>query len=81
VLPTDRKYKRLTDKQKELLFMGWLELPTSDELRQYHMHIQTTNTPVITEDDAASFQRLGYTREQIAKMKDQLKKAGFAQPM
>lgn len=77
MLPTDDRFKRLTPNQKHLLFEGWLELPTSDQIKDYHT--KKAGDPVITDEDADNFERMGYSKEQIKRMKHELEKAGFSQ--
>lgn len=77
VLPTDDRFKRLTPRQKDFLYLGWLELPTSDQIKEWYT--AKKGDPVVSTEDSKNFQKLGYTSEQIKHMKDQLKKAGFRQ--
>jgi len=77
VLPTDDRFKRLTENQKNLLFIGWLENPSSEQLKEWYDRKE--DTPVITDEDAKNFEELGYRKEQIARMRDQLEKAGYRQ--
>lgn len=78
VLPTDDRFKRLTENQKVLLFFGWKELPTSDQIKQFFDRKQ--GDPVIDEGAEKSFRRIGYTPAQIRRMKEQLANAGYSQP-
>ena len=77
VLPTEERFKRLTKNQKYLLYKGWLELPTSEQIKEYFT--KRAGDPVITDDDASNFKKLGYTPEQIRRMKEQLENAGYSQ--
>lgn len=77
ILPTDERFKQLTEKQKLLLFYGWTELPSSDQIKVYYDRKE--ETPVINADDEENFKRIGYTSKQIAKMKEQLENAGYHQ--
>lgn len=77
VLPTEDRFKRLTQRQKDLLYLGWLELPTSDQIKSWYT--QKQGEPVVTDSDAKNFKKLGYTGEQIKRIKEQLSKAGFRQ--
>lgn len=78
VLPTSPDFKQLTDNQKILLFYGWTELPTSDQIKE--MYDSREEDPVITKTDADNFRKRGYTEKQIAFMKEQLENAGYRQP-
>ena len=77
VLPTEKRFKQLTDNQKYLLYIGWLELPTSDQIKKWYD--RKSDDPVITKDDAKNFEKLGYSKEQIKRMKEQLENAGYSQ--
>jgi len=72
VLPTDHRFKSLTVNQKRLLLESWMNLPTSDQLKEYQY--RTTEDPEITTKDEELFALAGYSPEQIARMKDQLEK-------
>jgi hypothetical protein len=77
VLPTDDRFKRLTENQKNFLFTGWLELPTSDQIKEWYT--KRENEPVVSDEDAENFKKLGYTDAQIRHIKEQLENAGFRQ--
>jgi len=77
VLPTDERYKKLTENQKYLLYIGWLELPTSKQIKLWYA--KKSGEPIITDEDANNFKKLGYTSAQIKKMKEQLENAGYSQ--
>ena len=77
VLPTEERYKRLTDNQKNLLFLSWLELPTSEQIKLWYT--KKIGEPVITEKDTKDFMKLGYSKAQIKRMKEQLENAGYRQ--
>lgn len=57
--------------------MGWMELPTSDQMKEWYS--KKKGDPVITSDDSKNFAKLGYSPEQIKRMKEQLKNAGYSQ--
>ena len=78
VLPTEDRFKRLTPRQKDLLYVSWTELPTSDQIKKWHA--DKKGNPVVTGEDAKQFRKLGYTPEQIKRIKEQLKNAGYNQP-
>jgi hypothetical protein len=77
VLPTEERYKRLTDNQKNLLFLGWLELPTSEQIKEWYT--KKIGEPVVTEQDAKDFVKLGYSKSQIKRIREQLENAGYHQ--
>ena len=37
ILPTDKRFKKLTDDQVELLFLSSMQLPLEDELRRFYV--------------------------------------------
>jgi len=78
VLPTEERYKRLTENQKYLLYIGWLELPTSDQIKQWY--VKKAGEPVVTEEDAKNFEKIGYSKAQIKRIREQLENAGYSQP-
>lgn len=78
ILPTDERFKRLTENQKYLLYIGWLELPTSDQIKLWYD--KKSSEPMISGEDETNFKKLGYTSAQIKKMKEQLENAGYSQP-
>jgi hypothetical protein len=77
VLPTEDRFKRLTEDQKVLLFFGWLENPSSDQLKRHHDRRATD--PVIDDVAAENFKKRGYTSDQIKRMREQLENAGYRQ--
>ena len=77
MLPTEERYKRLTENQKYLLYVGWLELPSSEQMKLWHD--KKAGDPIITDEDAKNFKNLGYTKDQIKHMKEQLQNAGYNQ--
>lgn len=75
VLPTDERFLKLSLKQKALLFTAFLELPTDEML---HMgHRLANRAPEIDDDEADNLKNLGYSDEQIKRMRAQLKAAGL----
>ena len=75
VLPTDERYKNLTERQKALLFHGWLHNARSDDLYRYQREKDTE--PGITGDDEQDFRKAGYSTEQVNRIKAELRKAGY----
>lgn len=76
MLPTEERFKRLTDLQKYFLFQGWLHQPTSDEVR-FSFISEVLSKALVTKDDEENFMTLGYEAEQIERMKNELAKAGL----
>lgn len=70
-------FKRLTDNQKNLLFVSWCELPTSEDIKRWYT--RRAGEPVISESDAKDFQKLGYSKAQIGRIREQLENAGYRQ--
>ena len=77
VLPTEERFKQLTENQKHLLYFSWLELPSSDQIKMWHD--KKAGEPIVTESDAKDFEKLGYTKAQIKRIKEQLSNAGYSQ--
>lgn len=77
VLPTEERYKRLTENQKYLLYIGWLELPTSDQVKLWYT--KKTGEPIVTDEDAKDFEKLGYSKAQVKRIREQLENAGYRQ--
>lgn len=77
MLPTDDNFKRLTELQKNILWLGWTQLPSSDQIKKYYD--KKSDDPLVTSDDAVNFKKLGYSSAQIKRMKEELGKAGFNQ--
>jgi hypothetical protein len=61
-----------------MLYVSWLELPTSDQIKQWST--DRKGDPVVDSDTAKNFRKIGYTPDQIRKIKEQLKHAGYNQP-
>lgn len=76
VLPTDERFKTLTDRQKILLFQGYLETPTSGQIHESHM-MQLKQEEIWNEQREMELKRMGYTLEQIERIKDNYRKAGL----
>ncbi len=77
VLPTEHRFKELSEIQKHLLLVGYLESPTSEEMHAAYQQ-QDAAGATITEEDEKDFKNIGYTEEQIERMKQQLEAAGLA---
>jgi len=74
VLPTDQRFLELSQKQKDLLFVSFLEMPTDSVMRQ--THIESKRLAEIDDDTATNLKNLGYTDAQLAKIRAQLQLAG-----
>ena len=73
VLPTSLEYKQLLSEQKHLLFTGFLDLPTSEQIKLNHEG--TSSAPRITSVDTLNLKKLGYSQETIDRMQGELQKA------
>lgn len=62
VLPTEGRFKRLTENQKRLLFYSFQEMPTDDELIMDVRIREDAERQALPPDDLI---KLGYTQEQI----------------
>lgn len=74
MLPTNRDFKRLTEYQKIFLLQGYLEQPTSEEIK--YSYLSETQS-LVTEKDEIAFKEIGFAEEQIKRMKEQLAEAGM----
>lgn len=74
VLPTEERFKALSDRQKYLLFLGFVEQPKHEDMHQAYWRTRTTQ---IGEQDEKNLKSLGYTPEQLKRMQEQLEKAGL----
>jgi len=74
-LPTEECYEKLTDAQKELIYVGYLNMPTDEQLHRAYSKEKANAGPVITHQDAVDFRKRGYSAEQIEKMQRELEKA------
>jgi len=77
VLPTERRFKRLSFHQKILLFKSYTVLPTDEDIR-YAADLQKRGSKA--ELPVKDLKRMGYTTEQLDKMKKQLAAAGWGGP-
>jgi len=71
VLPTDDRFKELSETQKNLLFVGYLEHPLSEDMHRGYQK----QDDAITEETETDFAKLGYLPEQIAHIKEQVEAA------
>ena len=60
-----------------LLYQMWVDFPSPDQLKEWHD--KNRYAPIIRKEDEENFKRLGYTKESIERMKDELTKAGYVQ--
>jgi hypothetical protein len=66
VLPTDQRYKELTDDQIELLFHSYLLLPDDDSYKamyQDHKHMRDSGLP-----EESDLKESGYSADEIRQM-------------
>jgi len=72
ILPTDDRFKKLTIDQMEILYYNFLNTPSDEAQRKYYLDKISNKDKVdsIPEDYAVSV--LGYTKEDIAKIKGEL---------
>ena len=73
VLPTEDRFKRLGAEQKYLLFIGFLEQAQPEDIHRAYHSGRARFEGVVLKD----LKKMGYTDKQLAKMKDQLAKAGI----
>ena len=79
MLPTEQRFMELTDNQKMLLLVSYMENVSSEDLYAYAKHERLEKSQRIKIDNAESegLKAVGYTDEQIERMNDQISKAGF----
>lgn len=76
-LPTEDRFKRMTDHQKVMMFYGYLVSPSDEEIRKNYL-ANTAITPILSEEDKADFKGvLGYSDEAIQRMEENLRAAGL----
>ncbi len=73
MLPTDQRFKTLTEKQKELLFYGYLHLPDSELLKRAFASQSQQTLDEETKKDLHSV--LGYSAEQVKWFENEIRKA------
>lgn len=78
ILPTDQRFKDLSDKQKVLLLVSFFESPLDEWAYIAHQKSKYEGKAV---DDATAenLKNLGYTQEQIERMREQLRLAAEAE--
>lgn len=73
VLPTDERFKRLTDRQKDLLIVSFLEQPSAEDLHfSYGKRKEREREFSINYDN---LRKRGYTEEQIRRIRSQIDEA------
>jgi len=72
VLPTDERFLNLSDEQKNLLFVGYLERATDEAIYQsYHSKPEMA----VTDEDADVLTKAGYSPAQIRRIRYNLEVA------
>ncbi len=64
MLPTDQRYKELTDKQAELLFLNFLDSPTDEEYLRFYRDREEKES-VMEELPEGELEEMGYSEEEI----------------
>ena len=64
VLPTDQRYKELTNKQAELLFLNFLDSPTDDEYLRFYRE-REENESIMEELPEDILKEMEYSEEEI----------------
>lgn len=72
VLPTDERFKKLTEKQKGLLIKSFLEQPTDMELHMAYQERQKREREFSLDYD--SLRKSGFSEEQIGRMRREMEK-------
>ena len=77
-LPTEQRFKELTEHQKVLMFYGYLSSPNDELIRDNYLHeSEEFESEVISDQDKVDFENLGYTEEQIENIERNMKAAGL----
>jgi hypothetical protein len=71
VLPTDDRFLKLSTTQKNLLWWGFITLPSDSAVRAEYWSSQKIEEP-ITNDELDGMRSLGYTEEQLERIKKQM---------
>ena len=77
-MPTEDKFKSLTEHQKVLLFYGYLYSPTDDQIREHYLSESGPSTMISEADKKDFVDVLGYSEEAVDRMERNLKAAGLA---
>lgn len=64
ILPTDPRYKELTEEQCELLFLDFLNSPTDEECLQFYREKEESKA-VVEELPIEDLEEMGYSDEEI----------------
>lgn len=72
VLPTEDRFKQLSDRQKYLLWLGFVDQAPDEHL---HASYQAGRSTSFGETDKKNLRGLGYTPEQLLRMQKELEKA------
>ena len=75
VLPTDRRYKKLTEEQIEILFCSFVSSPTDDEYKQAFRR-GMSKKEVIDTMPKELMEEMGYTEEDVQQISLQLAASG-----
>ena len=76
MLPTEERFLRLTSNQKALLFYGYLETPTDEVMYDLYQK-EISEQKLINTETEKQFTAIGYSQEQIDRMKENAKAAGL----
>jgi hypothetical protein len=77
VLPTDQRFKDLSEKQKLLLLVSFFESPLDEWAYLAHQKSKQVTT-AMNDETVENLKNIGYTKEQIARMMNQLQAAAEA---
>ena len=72
MLPTDDRFKTLTEKQKELLLISFLEQPTEEQLHMAYQQSQKREADFNV--NPTNLRKTGYSEEQIRRIRAELDK-------
>ena len=75
-MPTDQRYKELSEEQMELLFMSFLNSPPDEGIRQAH-HRSLSKEELIESMPKEAMSKMGYSEEDMRKIADEIKQARY----
>ncbi len=76
-LPTEDRFKEMTEHMKVLLFYGYLVSPDDEVIRQNYLS-ENEESLILTESDKDDFKKvLGYSEESIENIEKNLRAAGM----
>lgn len=79
VLPTEDRFKQLSDRTKLLLLYGWLNHPKSEDRHAAYVKQMQDGQTKFTDEHAQALREQGMGDEQLAFIQEQLREAGLTE--